>query len=87
MGALLDRDALAGGEASPSPAGPISAEDAAALPEPPIVPLPRAVQVLRFNQRQIEFVFRARRELGEVFTMRGMAVSYTHLTLPTTERV
>jgi hypothetical protein len=30
------------------------------------------VQVLRFNQRQIEFVFRARRELGEVFRMRGI---------------
>jgi cytochrome P450 len=28
--------------------------------------------VLRFNQRQIQFVFRARRELGEVFRMRGI---------------
>ena len=28
--------------------------------------------MLRFNQRQIEFVFRARRELGEVFRMRGI---------------
>ncbi len=68
-GTLLDRDALAGGEASPSPAGPVSAEEAAALPAPPIVPLPRAVQVLRFNQRQIEFVFRARRAFGEVWSM------------------
>jgi cytochrome P450 len=31
----------------------------------------RLLQTLRFNQRQIEFVFRARRELGEVFRMRG----------------
>ncbi len=36
-----------------------------------MIPLPRTLQVLRFNQRQIEFVFRARRELGEVFRMRG----------------
>ena len=58
------------GEAPPSPAGPAGPEDAA-LPQPPLVPLPRTLQVLRFNQRQIEFVFRARRELGEVFRMRG----------------
>jgi cytochrome P450 len=69
VGALLDPDGLAGGEASPSPAGPISAEEAAALPAPPMVPLPRPVQVVRFNQRQIEFVFKARRTLGEVWRM------------------
>ena len=69
MGALLDGVALAGGEAPPSPAGAISAEEAAALPAPPMVPLPRPVQILRFNQRQIEFVFRARRGLGEVWRM------------------
>jgi cytochrome P450 len=50
-------------------AGPVSAEEAAALPAPPMVPLSRPVQVLRFNQRQIEFVFRARRALGEVWGM------------------
>src|SRR3954464_8328151 len=60
------------GEAPPSPAGPLTPEEAAELPGPPTIPLPRAVQVLRFNQRQIEFVFRARRELGEVFRMRGI---------------
>ena len=60
------------GEAPPSPAGPLEAGEAAGLPEPPAIPLPRAVQVLRFNQRQIQFVFRARRELGEVFRMRGI---------------
>jgi cytochrome P450 len=32
----------------------------------------RLHQVLQFNQRQIEFVFRARRQLGEVFGMRGI---------------
>jgi cytochrome P450 len=59
------------GEAPPSPAGPLEAVEAAELPTPPVVPLPRFLQVLRFNQRQIQFVFRARRELGEVFRMRG----------------
>jgi cytochrome P450 len=60
------------GEAPPSPAGPIDAGELDDLPGPPSIPLPRAVQVLRFNQRQIEFVFRARRQLGEVFRMRGV---------------
>src|SRR3954471_2715317 len=57
------------GQAPPSPAGPIAAEEAAALPRPPLIPLPRNLQILRFNQRQIEFVFKARRRLGEVFMM------------------
>jgi cytochrome P450 len=60
------------GEASSSPAGPIDREDAARLPEPPVIQVPGALQVLRFNQRQIEFVVRARRELGEVFRTRGV---------------
>jgi cytochrome P450 len=59
------------GEAPPSPAGPLTEEEAASRPTPPFIPLPRSLQVLRFSQRQIEFVFRARRELGEVFRMRG----------------
>jgi cytochrome P450 len=59
------------GEAPPSPAGPIEASELSALASPPSIPLPRLAQSLRFNQRQIEFVFRARRELGEVFRMRG----------------
>lgn len=58
------------GEAPPSPAGPIEAAEAAALPKPPVVPLPRGAQMLRFNQRQIEYVFGARRRLGDVFRMR-----------------
>jgi cytochrome P450 family 135 len=59
------------GEAPPSPAGPIEHGGAAALPEPPTIQQPPLLQTLRFNQRQIEFVFRARRELGEVFQMSG----------------
>ncbi|MFL5885562.1 MAG: cytochrome P450, partial [Thermoleophilaceae bacterium] len=60
------------GEAPPSPAGPIAAEEAAGLRRPPVIGLPRPLQLLRFNQRQIQFVFKARRELGEVFRMRGI---------------
>ena len=58
------------GEAPPSPAGPIEPTEAAALPKPPVVPLPRAAQVLRFSQRQIQYVFAARRRHGDVFRMR-----------------
>jgi cytochrome P450 len=64
------RDGLVG-SAPPSPAGPIDAAEAAALPQPPSIPLPRILQTVRFNQRQIEFVFRGRREFGEVFRMRS----------------
>jgi cytochrome P450 family 135 len=59
------------GEAPPSPAGPVDPEHVGRLPAPPTVPLPRLVQVLRLNQRQIEFVFKARRELGDVFRVHG----------------
>jgi cytochrome P450 len=38
---------------------------------PPQVELPAPVQTLRFARRQIEFVFKARRELGEVFRMQA----------------
>jgi cytochrome P450 len=73
MAALAEETVLdfTGGEAPPSPAGPISEQDAAALPAPPIIQLPRSLQILRFTQRQIEFVFKARRTLGEVFQWRG----------------
>jgi cytochrome P450 len=58
------------GEAPPSPAGPIEPAEASSLERPPVVPLPRLTQMLRFNQRQIEYVFGARRRLGDVFRMR-----------------
>jgi cytochrome P450 len=69
MEALLERGDLTGGAAPPSPAGAVSAEEAASFPEPPTVPLARHLQVLRFNQRQIEFVFKAQRKLGDVWGM------------------
>jgi cytochrome P450 len=59
------------GQVSPSPAGPIEPGELDGLSAPPTIPLPRLAQSLRFNQRQIEFFFGARRELGEVFRMRG----------------
>jgi cytochrome P450 len=66
----LSTDGLVG-EAPPSPAGPLESGEAHDLPEPPAIMQARLLQTLRFNQRQIQFVFRARRELGEVFRMRG----------------
>jgi cytochrome P450 len=52
-----------------SPAGPAEAGDAIRFP--PAIALARRVQILRFSQRQIEFVFRARREYGEVFQIQA----------------
>src|SRR3954469_19805584 len=60
------------GAAPESPAGPVDADLAAALAVPPDIDLPKVAQTLRFSMRQIEFVFKARRELGEVFRMRGV---------------
>jgi cytochrome P450 len=60
------------GAAGPSPAGPIDAAEAAERNAPPDIPLPKAAQTLRFSMRQIEFVFRWRRELGETFRMQGV---------------
>ncbi|HEX4108897.1 MAG TPA: cytochrome P450 [Solirubrobacteraceae bacterium] len=59
------------GEVAPSPAGPAQPEDLS-LPAPPRVALPRTAQILRINQRQLEFVFRWRRELGETFQFDGI---------------
>jgi cytochrome P450 len=58
------------GGAPASAAGPISSDEQAALAAPPVVEMHPAVQILRFNQRQIQFVFGARRRLGETFRMR-----------------
>jgi cytochrome P450 len=59
------------GEAPPSPAGPVGGEEAS-ITMPPAFSLPRIAQTMRFTIRQIEFVFRARKELGEVFQLRGI---------------
>jgi cytochrome P450 len=60
------------GAAPPSPAGPIDEAELATLDPAPEIELPKLAQTARFSMRQIEFVFRARRELGEVFRMRGV---------------
>ena len=56
-------------EAPASTAGP--AEEDAAIHEPPMIEGSLAQQIVRFNKRQIEFVFKARREHGDVFRMRA----------------
>jgi cytochrome P450 len=58
------------GQAPSSAAGP--AQEGERLRPPPAVKLPRALQTLRFSQRQIQFVSRARRELGEVFELHSV---------------
>ena len=60
------------GAAPPSPAGPLPDDDHRPPHLPPAIPLPRALQTLRFSIRQIQFVFHWRRRLGEVFRFRGM---------------
>ena len=57
-------------EIAPSPAGPVG-PDGPPLRIPPTPSPPRALQTLRFSVRNAEFVFRARRELGDVFELRG----------------
>jgi cytochrome P450 family 135 len=63
------------GQAPDSPAGPLSGE--VQLRIPPGIRLPRALQTLRFSVRQIELMFRARRQLGEAFRFRGMIADET----------
>src|SRR6478609_3687172 len=60
-------------QAQPAPAGPAPG-GIAHLADPPEIPLSRTAQTLRFSVRQIEFVFGARRRLGEVFRMRTRVV-------------
>ena len=68
------------GQAEPSEAGPIEPADLAALPQPPGVPWPRAIQVLWFGQRQWRFVFHNRRKYGEVWAARGYVRGRTAIT-------
>jgi cytochrome P450 len=66
------------GGAPSSPSGP--AEAGASPRLPPMVALQRTRQIMHFTQRQIEFVFRARRELGEIFQMQAGIVGGTTVT-------
>ena len=56
---------------APSPAGP-APDDGSPVRLPPAIPWSRAVQTVRFSTRQLSFVFRAQREVGDPFRMRGM---------------
>ena len=58
------------GQAEPSQAGPLE-QPLIAPRMPPAVGAPRALQTLRFNMRQVEFLFRARRRHGETFEVFG----------------
>jgi cytochrome P450 len=60
------------GEYPESPAGPIDAADLKDLREVPEFMLPRMLQVLRFGQRQVEFLLKGRRDFGEVFRFKGI---------------
>jgi cytochrome P450 len=51
-------------------AGPLEPDELERLPSAPIVQMRPLVQLLRFNQRQIQFVFGARRRHGDVFALR-----------------
>ncbi len=57
------------GEAPPSPAGP-APDDGAPVSMPPALMLPRGLTALRFSVRQVPLLFKARRELGETFSLR-----------------
>jgi cytochrome P450 len=59
------------GSAPASEAGPVDPADLAALPRPPAIRWPRAVQVIWFGQLQWKFVFHHRRKFGEVWHARG----------------
>src|SRR3954471_5371772 len=59
-------------EAPSSPAGP-AIGDELSLPAPPLVRQSRALVTLRLSVRQLGFVFRARRQLGETFRFHGYA--------------
>lgn len=60
---------MLGADLSSSSSAPADARDP--ILRPPAIPFPRYLQMLRFSRRQIEFVFRAKRELGDVFEMQA----------------
>ena len=59
------------GQAPESPAGPIIGETVL-INEPPLVPMNKYRQLLQINERQIEYMFRWNRRLGEVFKFSGL---------------
>jgi cytochrome P450 len=59
------------GEAPASHSGP-APDDGRPFMPPPRVPVPGALATLRFSVRQLAFLSRWRRELGETFRLRGL---------------
>jgi cytochrome P450 len=68
------------GAATPSEAGEIEPAELAALPAPPAIAWPRAVQVLWFGQLQWHFVHHYRDKLGEVFRVNAYVRGRTSIT-------
>jgi len=62
-------DAVAEALLGESPAGP-APDDGAPLALPPALGMPRGLQAMRLSVRQVQLLFRARRELGETFALR-----------------
>ncbi len=63
-----------------SPAGQITEAERAGLREVPRFDLPQWKQVLRFGQRQAEFVLKGRREFGDVFRFHGIIPGHPVIT-------
>lgn len=80
MQTLPDAVPIGVGEFPESPAGPIDDVELKDLKPVPEIGLPRFLQVLRFGQRQAEFVLRGRREFGEVFRFRGIIAGHPVIT-------
>ncbi|MDQ8044596.1 MAG: cytochrome P450 [Solirubrobacteraceae bacterium] len=58
------------GQVAPSTAGP-ALDGLSGLREVPYIDQPKLLQILRFNRRHKDFVFRAARDYGDVFHMKG----------------
>jgi cytochrome P450 len=63
-----------------SPAGQITEAELAGLKRVPEFDLPQWKQVLRFGQRQAEFVLKGRREFGDVFRFHGIVPGHPVIT-------
>lgn len=63
-----------------SPAGQITETELAGLKRVPEFDLPQWKQVLRFGQRQAEFVLKGRKEFGEVFRFHGIIPGHPVIT-------
>jgi cytochrome P450 len=63
-----------------SPAGQITEAELAGLKRVPEFDLPHWKQVLRFGQRQAEFVLKGRREFGDVFRFHGIIPGHPVIT-------